>query len=150
MMNDNSQKSAEPQPVVAINFQYIKDLSFENPHSPLALAQVRTQPQINVTIDIKANTVEKERYEVVLKISAKAVAEEKTVYIAELAYAAITTIQHVAEENLERALLIYVPSLLVPFVRSIMANLTREAGLPPLMLEPIDFTALYMMKKSAA
>ena len=151
MTNDNSKKTKkeanQEQPIVAINIQYIKDLSFENPHSPLVLAQITTQPQINVTIDIKAAGIEKDRYEVVLMVSAKATAEEKTLYLLELAYAAVVTIQNLPPENLEGVLMIHVPSLLFPFARRIIADITRDGGAPTLALEPIDFTALYMMKK---
>lgn len=154
MTNDNADNSAEgakkEQPVVAVNFQYIKDVSFENPHSPVVLSRIKAQPKIDVVIDIKATAVEEDRYEVVLSLTARATAEEKIIYVAELAYAAIATVQHVPGPNIERALLIYVPSLLFPFARGIIANLTRDGGLPPLMLDPIDFTALYNAKKKSA
>lgn len=153
MTNDNLENSVEEvkqqQPVIAVNAQYIKDISFENPHSPIVLSQIKIAPKIDVTMNIKANTIDQERYEVVLKLNATAKAEDKTIYLAELAYGAIVTVQNIPGPNIEPALLIYVPSLLFPFARSILGNLTRDAGLPPLMLDPIDFTALYNARKPA-
>ena len=153
MTNDNSEKPVEEgkqeQPIIAINAQYIKDISFENPHSPLVLAQIKTPPKIDVAIDIKALPLESGRYEVLLKLNATAKSDEKTIYLAELVYGAIVTIQNLDGANTERTLLIYVPSLLFPFARSILGNLTRDAGLLPLMLDPIDFAALYNSRKPA-
>lgn len=150
-MNKKTETPVEDQnPIVAVNFQYIKDLSFENPHSPLVLSKIKTPLAINVNIDIKAAKLEAERFEVILLLQAKATGEEKTIYLVELAYAGVTTLKNVAEQNIDRALMIYVPSLLFPFARSILGNLTREAGLPPLMLDPIDFTSVYNQKKKMA
>ena len=153
-MNDNTdtpaEKANQEQPNIAINAQYIKDVSFENPHSPVALSYIKTAPKIDVVIDIKANSMNETLYEVVLSLKATATAEDKTIYLAELAYAALVTVLNIDGQNLERALLIYVPSLLFPFARGILCNLTRDAGLPPLMLDPVDFTSLYNSKKKSA
>lgn len=133
--------------VVAINAQYIKDVSFENPHSPLVLAQIKTQPKVSVSIDIKKQQLEDGRYEVVLHIGVRATAEEKTVYLLELDYAALVMVQNVPEQNLGGVLMVHIPSMLFPFARRVVADLTREGGMMPLVLEPIDFNMLYSLKK---
>ena len=76
----------------------------------------------------------------ILKVEAKS--NEKTDFICELTYGALATV-NVPEEHIRPLLLIEVPHLLFPYVRAIIANTTREAGIIPLTLAPIDFAALY-------
>lgn len=135
-------------PSVVVNAQYIKDLSFENPLNPIVLSKLATQPKLDVSLDIKVNNIEQDRYEVVLHISAKTVAENKTLFLTEIAYAGLVTIRNMSPQNLESALLVYVPSLLFPFARRILADTTREGSLPPLFLDPIDFATLYVQRKN--
>ncbi len=134
-------------PSVQVNAQYIKDLSFENPHNPTFFTQLKVQPKLDVSLDIKVNNLEQDQFEVIMHISAKTNADGKTLFLTELAYAAIVTIKNMAPHNLESALLVYVPSLLFPFARRILADITREGSLPPLHLDPIDFAALYVQRK---
>ena len=42
------------------------------------------------------------------------------------------------------------PRILFPFARRIIADAVRDAGYPPLMLEPIDFNGLYMQQLAQA
>lgn len=137
-------------PSVIVNAQYIKDLSFENPLNPLILSQLKGQPKLDVSLDIKVNNLEADRFEVILHVSAKTTAEGKTLFLTEIAYAGLVTIRNMTGQNLESALLVYVPSLLFPFARRILADTTREGSLPPLYLDPIDFAALYIQRKKAA
>lgn len=141
------EQTAAGSPLVVVNAQYIKDLSFENPLNPIVLSKLATQPKLDVSLDIKVNTIEQDRYEVILHISAKTVAENKTLFLTEIAYAGLVTIRNMPPQNLESALLVYVPSLLFPFARRILADTTREGSLPPLFLDPIDFAALYIQRK---
>ena len=43
-------------------------------------------------------------------------------------------------------LFIECPRLLFPFARQIVADVTRNAGFPPLMIDPIDFAALFAQR----
>jgi preprotein translocase subunit SecB len=141
-------QTPQAAPSVVVNAQYIKDLSFENPLNPIVLSKLTSQPKLDVSLDIKVNTIEQDRYEVVLHISAKTVAENKTLFLTEIAYAGLVTIRNMPPQNLESALLVYVPSLLFPFARRILADTTREGSLPPLFLDPIDFATLYVQRKN--
>jgi preprotein translocase subunit SecB len=145
---EGQQTSALPS--VAVNAQYIKDLSYENPLNAIVLSQMKAQPKLDVSMDIKISNLDTERFEVALNVVAKAMAEEKTLYLVDLSYAAVVTIKNMNPQNLESALLVYVPSLLFPFARRILADTTREGLLPPLYLDPVDFAALYMQRKKAA
>lgn len=131
-------------PNVQVNAQYIKDFSFEAPKMPFILSQLTEAPHININIDVNASVVNKEQnlYTVDLIVKAEAKAKEDVAFICELTYGALVTL-NLPEEHVKPVLLVEVPHLLFPFVRSLIANTTRESGLPPLSLNPIDFSALY-------
>lgn len=123
--------------------QYIKDLSFENPNAPRTYAPQQQPPQINIQINVNVNNASETDYEVILKIEGKAESGDTLLFSFELAYAGIFRIQNVPKESLHPFVMIECPRLLFPFARNIIASATREAGYPPLLLDPIDFVGLY-------
>lgn len=135
---------------IQINAQYIKDLSFEAPALPMILTELKTAPAISVDIDVKANKGGDKLYTVDLTVKTKAVKpdDKKTVFLCELTYGGLVTLD-VPAEHVEPLLLVEIPHLLFPYARAIIANTTREAGLPPLQINPIDFAALYRQKLAA-
>ena len=130
-------------PVIQIISQYVKDLSFENPSMGVNIRQ----PQIDFTVDLQARRVsETGPFEVLLKLRVNAVQEEKTLFLLEIAYGGLFALDRIPEESLQPVLLIECPRLMFPFVRRIIADLVSDGGLPPLMIEPIDFAQLYRTK----
>lgn len=131
-------------PQAGIMAQYIKDLSFENPEAPKSLQQMGDQqPKIEINVNVTATQTGEETYEVSLQVTATANHEDKKIFIVELVYAGLFAIRNVDQQNLQLFLLIECPRILFPFARRILADVTRDGGLPPLMLDPIDFSALY-------
>ena len=128
---------------LAVNAQYIKDLSFENPRAPASLVATGTQPQIDVNVNVNARGLQPNVYEVTLSIRADAKIGGEAAFIAELEYAGVFTLAGAPEEAVRPVLLIECPRLLFPFARQIVADVTRDGGFPPLFLNPIDFVALY-------
>ena len=126
----------------------MKDLSFENPNAP-AVYQWQGQPQIDVQFGIASQSVGEEVYEVTLKVEIKSVAANQTAFQIELVYAGLFAIRNVPEDQLPPFLLAEAPRLLFPFARQIVSNAVRDGGFPPLMLEPIDFGALYLQQLEA-
>ena len=145
-MAENTEKNGGS---IQINAQYVKDLSFEGPSLPFVLSELKGAPAISVNIDVKANKGAEKVYTVDLTIKTKAVnpADQKTVFICELTYGGLVTLD-VPAEHVEPILLIEIPHLLFPYARAIIANTTREAGLPPLQINPVDFASLYRQKVS--
>ena len=144
-MTQNDQTNV---PAVQIISQYVKDLSFEGPHLPHILMDMKTAPAITVDIDVKVNKTDNEKvFTVELNIKTKAEKpDDKTVvFICELLYGALVNV-NVPAEHLEPVLIVEIPHLLFPYARAIVANITREAGLPPLQINPIDFGSLYAEK----
>ena len=133
---------------VVINVQYIKDLSFENPGAPGSLVGNKENPKIDVSVDIQIQKLAPNSYEVALNVAANANVNDKKLFLVELAYAGIFTIDVPAQE-LEPVLMIYCPNLLFPYARRVVSDAVRDGGFPPLMLDPIDFALLYQRHKAA-
>lgn len=144
----NGGANAEQQQApLTINGQYIKDLSFEAPNSPAVFPELQnTQPEIKVNVDVQANKIESPEnanmFEVVLDIGAELKAGDKVGFIVELKYGGVFTL-NVAEEHTGAMLVIECPRMLFPFARNIISDATRDGGFVPLLLQPIDFAAMY-------
>ena len=132
-------------PQVGIITQYAKDLSFENPNAP-AVYQWQGQPQIDVQFNINASTVGDDVHEVVIHINVVAKAADKIAFQVELDYAGLFALRNIPEDQLQPFLLAEAPRLLFPFARRLVADVVRDGGFPPLMLEPIDFNGLYLQQ----
>ncbi len=145
------QKTQQNEPNIQINAQYIKDLSFEAPGLPHILTEIKAQPKINVNVDVNVAKTDNDTVftiDLTTKIAAQTADSGKAIFVGELVYGAMATINAPAEHH-EYILLVEIPRLLFPFVRSIISNTTRESGLPPLQINPIDFASLYYAKKEA-
>src|SRR5580698_2534094 len=144
MANGNgAPTAAAPPPQLNVLAQYTKDLSFENPNAPASLAPQAQQPAINIQINVTANNVSENEYEVALLIEGKAEKGGKTMFSFDLTYAGVFRIMNVPQENLHPLIMIECPRLLFPFAREIIATAVRDGGFPPLMLDPVDFVGLY-------
>jgi preprotein translocase subunit SecB len=144
MTNGNGtplENAAPPQ--FNILAQYIKDLSFENPNAPASLMSQDSQPAINIQINVTANAVAENDYEVALTIEGKAENGSTLLFGFELVYAGVFRIQNVPQDSMHPFVMIECPRLLFPFAREIIASSVRNGGFPPLMLDPVDFVGLY-------
>jgi preprotein translocase subunit SecB len=142
-----SSGGSENQPNLQIVGQYIKDLSFENPGAP---AGFNGNPEMDLGVDLQARPVGPDHYEVVLHTRVKATFENRTLFMMELAYASLVKLTNMPEEAIQRVLLIQAPHLMFPFARRIIADTVRDGGMPPLVIEPIDFVGLYQNKMAQA
>jgi len=134
-------------PSLQIISQYIKDLSFENPSMGVNVQR----PQIEFTVDLQARRLQENGpFEVVLKMRVNAKQDDKAVFLLEIAYGGLFILERVPEEVLQPMLLIECPRLMFPFVRRVISDLISDGGLPPLMIEPIDFAALYRSRMQEA
>lgn len=133
-------------PRLSVTAQYVKDFSFENPNAPQSLAPPKDAPQIEVNVDVEASPLAPNNYEVLLRIAVTARSGETTLFVIELAYAGLFQLENIPEENLELLCLIECPRLIFPFARRIIADCTRDGGFPPMLIDPIDFAALYRQR----
>lgn len=160
-----AQQGAQPQvPPLAVNLQYVKDLSFEVPGAPLIYTTLRTAPRVDINLDVQVRRLQEGQHTFEVTLAIRAEAREAPqgngaeppaeggvrVFLAELAYAGIFTLTNVPENAVEPLLLVECPRLLFPFARTILADVTRDGGFPPVMLQPIDFVALWQSRRAQA
>ncbi|MBC2666937.1 protein-export chaperone SecB [Novosphingobium flavum] len=136
-------------PAAGVISQYVKDLSVENPNAPHSY-QWTEQPQLDVQFNIQSTPVDGEVHEVELKIQMSAKSAQGTAYIIELSYGGIVGMRGLAPEQMHAFLYGEAPRILFPFARRILADAVRDAGYPPVLLEPIDFNGLYLQQIAQA
>lgn len=138
--------AAGAAPQMKILGQYLKDMSFENPHAPQSLNTQAGQPEISISVNVNARTLTTTDFEVELHLEAKASHNEKVVFAADVLYAGVFRLEHIPQEALHPVVLIECPRMLFPFARQVLADATRNGGFPPLMLDPIDFAGMYQKR----
>ncbi len=166
-MSETAQAPQQPQaqqvPPLVVNIQYVKDLSFEVPNAPAVYATLRAAPRVDINLDVQAKRIQDGQnvFEVVLEIRTEAseptgtpeagpADPAKRVFLAELSYGGIFTLTGVPDNAVEPVLLVECPRILFPFARNILADVTREGGFPPVLLQPIDFVALWQSRRAQA
>ncbi len=154
MSETTPQPAAQP---LVVNIQYVKDLSFEVPGAPQIFSQLKSQPQVSINLDVQARRIQEGQsvYEVAIVIRAEAhdsAAQTNgvapTVFVAELTYAGVFTLNGLPENAIEPVLLVECPRILFPFARNILSDVTRDGGFPPVLLQPIDFVALWQSRRA--
>jgi preprotein translocase subunit SecB len=148
MTTTNGGPNPEKLPQLNVLTQYIKDFSFENPNAPRSLTPPQQQPAINIQINVNVKGVSETDYEVELKIEGKADSAGSVMFGFDLTYAGVFRIQNVPQESMHPLVMIECPRLLFPFAREIVASAVRDGGFSPLLIDPIDFVALYRQKMS--
>jgi preprotein translocase subunit SecB len=153
---------AQQVPPLVVNIQYVKDLSFEVPGAPQIYTHLRAAPRVDINLDVQARRVTEGQnaFEVTLSIRAEATEANPAgnggaaaqpggrVFLAELAYCGVFTLTGLPDNTVEPMLLVECPRILFPFARNILADVTRDGGFPPVLLQPIDFVALWQQRRA--
>ncbi len=132
-------------PQMSVLTQFIRDMSFENVLSQRGIGgEVTPDVQVAVNLDAKKRPADNQ-YEVATKlvVTSQNKATEDKLFLLELEYVGVFSIENVPDDQLHPFLLIECPRMLFPFMRRIVSDITRDGGFPPLNLETIDFVALY-------
>jgi len=137
------------QPQVSILAQYVKDLSVENPSAPQVYSW-QVQPSLDVQFNLNVESADEGVHEVTLKFDISARSENGVHFVVDLSYAGLFGIRNVPAEALSPFLLIEAPRLLFPFARRVVADVTRDGNFMPLLLDPIDFGAMYLQQAQQA
>jgi len=143
--NGEAAPGADNRRQLAINAQYVKDLSFENPRAPHSLLQPPqgVAPDLQVGVDVKAQPLAADVYEVVMTLKAETRMQNEVMFVAELAYGAVVSLINTPQEDVAVALMVETPRIIFPYVRNIISEVTRDGGYTPLMMTPIDFAEIY-------
>jgi preprotein translocase subunit SecB len=135
-------------PAAGLISQYVKDLSVENPNAPDCF-QWQDPPQLDVQFNIAARPIQADVHEVQLKIQINAKADAGVAYIVDLTYAGLIGMRNLDEPSMHAFMFAEAPRLLFPFARRVIADAVRDAGFPPMLLDPIDFNGIYMQQLAA-
>lgn len=136
--------AAPAKPSYSLVGQYIRDLSFENPGAPASVLAGGPQPQFSVGINVGVKKQADDLYAVEITLNAKAEREAKTLFQVEMVYGGLFRIRNVPEDQLAPLLMVECPRMLFPFARHALANTVQIGGFPPLMMDPVDFQALFL------
>jgi len=155
MSDENAGQSEPPSldgtdaagaPMMLVNAQYVKDLSFENPNAPASLSQQTSEPNVQIAIDVNADQIADKSFEVSLTLRAEGTSGTDPLFIVEIVYAGVFTLGEVPDEYVPPMLYIEAPRQLFPFARAIIADAVRDGGFPPLLVQPIDFMSMYQQR----
>lgn len=143
-----SQENSEQdqQPVFGIEKIYVKDLSLEIPNAPQIFIQ-RESPQVSIELGNNVSMLEEGVFEVVITVTVTSKIEDKTVFLVEVAQAGIFQVRNVPAESLEMIAGVTCPNILFPYARQTVSDIVTRAGFPPVLLNPINFEALYAQQK---
>lgn len=133
-------------PVFGIEKLYVKDLSVEVPNAPTIFLE-QEGPQIDVQFGTTANAIDEGIYEVVLTLTVSAKIGDKTAFLVEVGQGGVFRIANVPEEQLEPIIAIACPNLLYPYAREVVSDASTRAGFPPVVLQPVNFEAMYAARQ---
>ncbi|MCX7897353.1 MAG: protein-export chaperone SecB [Rhodocyclaceae bacterium] len=138
--------NAAPQetetPVFTIEKIYLKDLSVEVPNAPHCFLE-RDPAQVNLQMQTQGEAIGEGIFDVTLTLTVTAQIGEKTQFLIEAAQAGIFQIRNVPTEELEPIVAVACPNILFPFARETVADAVTRAGFPPVLLQPVNFEAVY-------
>ncbi len=133
-------------PVFGIEKIYVKDASLEVPNAPQIFLQ-REAPQVGIELRNAASQIDDGIYEAVVTVTVTSRIEDKTVFLVEVNQAGIFQIRNVPGDNIEIILAVACPNILYPYARETVSDLVTRAGFPPVLLNPINFEALYAQQR---
>lgn len=146
----DTNKSTQANLPLTVHAQYIKDMSFENPNAPHTLRSSKDHgaPQMDVNVNLDATPMKDKGYfEVMLSVKAMAKRGETVLFIAELSYAVVCSVaKDLPEQHIHPLIMIEAPKMAFPFARQILCDAVIGGGYPPMMLNPVDFEALYIQQ----
>lgn len=141
--------SEQQQPVFAIEKIYVKDLSLEIPNAPNIFLE-RDTPEINLQLGTKSQGIGEELYEVLLTVTVTAKIKDKNMFLVEAQQAGIFRIRNIPAGEIEPVLGIGCPNILFPYLREVVSDIVTRAGFPPVILNPVNFEAIYQQKNAEA
>lgn len=145
-MTENTNAGASSRPEFRMQKMYIKDLSFENPNAPeIFTMQQKMEPAVDVNLKLNNRQLDGEHWEVSLQITAKVSSkdESKVLFILEIEHAAVFMLRSIPAEHIQMLLGVDCPTLLFPFTRQIVSQVSSDGGYIPFLMEPVNFMALY-------
>lgn len=145
-MAENTENGNAPKPEFRMMKMYIKDLSFENPNAPGVFTNnQKMDPAVEVNLQLNNKQIDESHWEVALQITAKVSSkeDEKVLFILEIEHAAAFMLRNIPEEHMPMLLGVDCPTLLFPFTRQVVSQVSIDGGFVPFLMEPVNFMALF-------
>ena len=139
-------EETQAKPIFRMQKMYTKDLSFENPNAPgVYLIQQKQEPAVEVNLQLNNKKIDDDHWEVLLRITAKIATkdDDKVMFILEIEHAGVFLLKNIPEEHNQVILGVDCPTLLFPFTRQIVSQVSTDGGFAPFLMEPVNFMALY-------
>ena len=143
-----NEQSREPEVVFNLEKIYLKDVSYEAPHVPAVFTE-KNAPEVSVQLGIEHSKLDQGFFEVILLVTVTAKLHDKVVFLTEAKQAGLFRIDGVPDVELGKVLEIACPNILLPFTREAINDLVQKGGFPQLLINPINFEALYQQKQAA-
>lgn len=141
-----SESTESQQPTFLIEKIYVKDLSLEIPHAPQIFLE-REAPEINMQLGGKNQNLGDGLHEVLLTVTVTAKIKDKMMFLVEVQQAGVFRIGNISEEEMGPVLGIGCPTIIFPYLREVVSDTVTRAGFPPVILNPVNFEAIYRQKK---
>jgi preprotein translocase subunit SecB len=146
--NDTAGSQETPEaPILRMQKMYIKDFSFENPNSPeIFRDNHKSEPNVELNLQLNNKKIGEDHWEVTLEVNAKVVTKEdepRVLFVLEIEHAAVFLLRHIPEQHLAMVLGVECPTLLFPFTRQIISQISVDGGFMPFLMEPVNFMALF-------
>jgi len=145
--NTEAQQGAAESPILRMQKMYIKDFSFENPNSPeIFRSSQKSEPNVELNLQLHHNKISDDNWEVSLEINAKVVTkdeEPRVLFILEIEHAAVFLLKNIPEQHMPMVLGVECPTLLFPFTRQVISQISVDGGFMPFLMEPVNFMALF-------
>jgi len=139
-------------PVFRMQKMYIKDLSFENPNAPEVFQAQQANPKVDINMGMKNRKLDDDHYEVTLTVNASVTnnTDNKKLFIVEIEHGGVFMLKNIPEEHIAGILAVDCPTMLFPFTRQIISQLTVDGGFVPFLMEPVNFLALFQNAQQRA
>jgi preprotein translocase subunit SecB len=138
---------AAPQQQISLQKIYVKDISFETPNSPeIFFQQTQSQPVVDIQVGIEVAQPNQQFFEVILGVTVTVSLNDKTAFLAEIKQAGLFSLVGFDDSQTHYILNSYCPNTLFPFARETVSDLVTRGGFPQLLIEPINFDAMYQMQ----
>lgn len=129
--------------LVSLQTMYIKDVSFEAPNSPGVFLEEEVLPETKINLANTHDKIGDDSYDVCLKVRVESTYNDKTIFVAEVEQAGVFVIRGYTEDEVKGLIAVFCPNTLFPYIRELVSSLVTKAGFPALLLQPINFDALY-------
>ncbi len=143
-----SDAQQDNQPVFSIEKLYVKDLSLEIPNAPQAFLE-RETPTVDIQLHHNSSRVDDGLYQTTLTVTVTAKVSDKTLFLVEAAQSGIFTLRNIPQGDIDAVLGVACPNILFPYVREVVSDIVVRAGFPPVVLNPVNFEALYQAQRDA-